>query len=267
MRRLLRLALALLALLPIAQVNADAAPQVHVLETWPAGERITLARNQNFYLRLAYASDTPVGIWVKPYFRGKPANAGTSPSLRLSGEGEVLGWFFLMEPGVEVDEIHITAGDGGLRSTPVVATVRVHIVGGSATASADTPPTWVTELGERATVAARQAREAQSATPSDPGDTLLLGGFMIGMLVVGLLGFVAPAWTFRRWRGGWRIAAAVPAIMMAFVVLRIVLGTARDPTSHNLWPFEILLAGVASTGAVVVLVVLHRFGAGAGQRR
>lgn len=40
-----------------------------------------------------------------------------------------------------------------------------------------------------------------------------------------------------RWRGGWRIAAA-PAMVMSFVVLRIVVDTARDPTSRNLWPFE-----------------------------
>ena len=35
--------------------------------------------------------------------------------------------------------------------------------------------------------------------------------------------------------------------MMAFVA-RIVIGVAIDPTSHNLWPFEILMAGAMSAG-------------------
>jgi hypothetical protein len=240
-----------------------AAPTVRVIETWPAGDRVTLARNQNFNLRLAYSSDTPIGIWVQPYFRGEPARAGTSPSQRHAGDGETLGWFFLMEPGVEVDEIRITAGDGGLRSTPVVATYRVHVVGSSAPSAEETPPAWVTELRAQARLAEQQAAEARRDTPVSAGDTVLFGGFMLAMLALGLLGFVAPVWTFRRWRGGWRIAAAVPGIMMAFVVLRIAFGVALDPTSHNLWPFEILMAGAMSAGAILLLTIVRKLtGAG-----
>jgi len=92
----------------------------------------------------------------------------------------------------------------------------------------------------------------------------LLNGFMLAMLGVGLLGFAGPTWMLLRWRGGWRIAAAVPAIMMAFVVLRIVIGVAIDPTSHNLWPFEILMAGAMSAGVTGLLSVLRKL-TGAGQ--
>jgi hypothetical protein len=35
---------------------------------------------------------------------------------------------------------------------------------------------------------------------------------------------------------------------MAFVALRIMVDGARDPTSHNRWPFEILQAGAQSGG-------------------
>jgi uncharacterized membrane protein YfcA len=35
------------------------------------------------------------------------------------------------------------------------------------------------------------------------------------------------------------ISATIPAVVMA----RVVVDTATDPTSHNLWPFEIVLAG------------------------
>lgn len=43
------------------------------------------------------------------------------------------------------------------------------------------------------------------------------------------------------------LAAAVPAAVMA----RVVVDTTRDPTSHNLWPFELVIAFlVGLTGTV-----------------
>ncbi|MFH0342975.1 MAG: hypothetical protein ACHBNF_12780 [Chromatiales bacterium] len=44
-----------------------------------------------------------------------------------------------------------------------------------------------------------------------------------------------------------------PTAIVGFVVLRILIDTAGDPTSHNLWPFEILIFG---TGALVIIGVL-----------
>jgi len=48
------------------------------------------------------------------------------------------------------------------------------------------------------------------------------------------------------------VGLAVPAMVMA----RVVVETSRDPTSHNLWPLEIIIAAgvglaVASAGALV----------------
>jgi hypothetical protein len=48
------------------------------------------------------------------------------------------------------------------------------------------------------------------------------------------------------------VGAAVPAPILA----RIAVDTAKDPTSHNLWPFEFVIAAVigvlcSSTGALV----------------
>lgn len=36
---------------------------------------------------------------------------------------------------------------------------------------------------------------------------------------------------------------AVGAMILAAVMARVVVDTATDPTSHNLWPFELVLAG------------------------
>ena len=70
---------------------------------------------------------------------------------------------------------------------------------------------------------------------------------------LGLLGLGWPAWALWRWRDKWRLWAAIPLAAMGFVVLRIMLGTAIDPTSHNLWPFEILMAGACSMIAMAVI--------------
>jgi hypothetical protein len=81
---------------------------------------------------------------------------------------------------------------------------------------------------------------------------------MLSMFAIGLLAFAAPAWGLWRWRGGWRIAAAAPAALMAVVVLRLVVDITRDPTSHNLWPFEILQTGALSVVIMAILAVLRK---------
>lgn len=46
--------------------------------------------------------------------------------------------------------------------------------------------------------------------------------------------------------------AAVTAGFVLAVLGRVSVETARDPTSHNLWPFEVIIAG--SLGAVAALI-------------
>ena len=98
-------------------------------------------------------------------------------------------------------------------------------------------------------------------TPSSAGDSVLFSGFMLLALGLGLAGFAAPAWALLRWQGAWRIAAMLPAGLMAFVVLRLLLDTSRDPTSHNLWPFEILIFGIGSSAAMLVFWILRKLAA------
>lgn len=251
----------LVMLVLIGGIRAADAPSpvtVSVTDTWPQGEDITLGRNQNFYLRLAYRSPTPVGIWIRPYFHGEPAKVGSSPSARYSGEGEALGWFFFMQPGDQVDEIRITAGDGRLDHTPVVATYPVHLTGGFEPAADDAPPEWVERLRARDKAQQRAARQQAASEPVSPGSIAFFSAFMLAMFAIGLIGLVAPAWALWRWRGLWRGLAAIPAAVMAWAVLNIVVGVARDPTSHNLWPFEILMFGGFSAASMAVLALFRR---------
>jgi len=82
---------------------------------------------------------------------------------------------------------------------------------------------------------------------------------MLFIIALFILGLGAPLWSAWKWRGGWRIAAAVPAAVILFVVLRIVVDTARDPTSHNLWPFEILQFGIGALFVIGLLKLARRF--------
>ena len=75
--------------------------------------------------------------------------------------------------------------------------------------------------------------------------------FMIGVVAL-LFGFVAAETAaLRHWQGGWRAAALLPLTIVLVVILVIVLDAVRDPTSHNLWPFEICIwcgAGLVALG-------------------
>jgi len=80
-------------------------------------------------------------------------------------------------------------------------------------------------------------------------DILLLVGavFLLAAFVY------AQVRSLARWRGGWRIAAVLPLLGLLFVLARIVFDTQRDPTSHNLWPLEIVFATVIALAALGLL--------------
>jgi hypothetical protein len=42
--------------------------------------------------------------------------------------------------------------------------------------------------------------------------------------------------------GFWRATCAVGASVAIAVVIRVLVGVAQDPTSHNLWPIEVVIA-------------------------
>lgn len=54
----------------------------------------------------------------------------------------------------------------------------------------------------------------------------------------------------------WLAAPMVAVAVVAVVIVRIKLDTAHDPTSHNLWPIEVVIAlGVGLVSAVPVAIV------------
>jgi hypothetical protein len=256
-QRAMLLFVLLLSFLPIDCVRADTV--VRIVETWPPGNYVTLGKNQNFYLRLAYETEKPIRIWARPYFKGKPANAGSNTSLSYSGTGETFGWFFFTHPVDVVDEVRIMVGDGSDANTAVVAVWRGYVMGDNKVSETKAEPAWIGEIMGRVKAAQDEAYRARMREPVSRSETALAMGFMWVALASGLFGLFMPAWAVWRWHGTWRMAAAVPAAMMAFVVLRIVVDWFRDTTSHNLFPLEILMWGSLSTVAMIVLYLAHKF--------
>jgi hypothetical protein len=73
-----------------------------------------------------------------------------------------------------------------------------------------------------------------------------------GLLLVGVLSAAARACCKARLLAViFTVGAAVPAA----IFVRVVVDAAKDPTSHNLWPFEVIIAAMvgglcASAGAL-----------------
>jgi peptidoglycan/LPS O-acetylase OafA/YrhL len=87
---------------------------------------------------------------------------------------------------------------------------------------------------------------------------------MGGAILIGVVALIARVLTDARFlRVVLVVAAAVPAAVMA----RVVVDTTRDPTSHNLWPFELVIAflvGLAGTvpGTLIGSVFRRMLGKG-----
>jgi hypothetical protein len=81
-----------------------------------------------------------------------------------------------------------------------------------------------------------------------------------GLLVVAIAALVLRSGRIISfWRTTWLVGLAVPMAVMT----RVVVDVARDPTSHNLWPLELVIAVIvggacALPGAVVGTVFATR---------
>jgi presenilin-like A22 family membrane protease len=64
------------------------------------------------------------------------------------------------------------------------------------------------------------------------------------VLGAGLLVIMAAAALARAYAGRpfWRVVAVMGSAVPAVVMLRVVVDGVRDSTSHNLWPFELVIA-------------------------
>lgn len=233
-------------------------PHVELLDTFPSGADIVVPPSQSVYLRIAYDAPAPVRIWPRPYFQGKEVSAGTNGSPEHLGEGEALGFFFFMQSG-QVDEIRVTAGDGSRDGTVEIARWPLRVAAYSnAPPVTQAEPSWLVTLKAAEEARQRAEMQAQLDRPMTAGDYVIINGFMITFALVGVIGLAWPAWAVWCWRGKWRSWAMLPLAVLGLVLLNIFVGTMLDPTSHNLWPFEIVIWGLPCVLAMVVIALLRR---------
>jgi hypothetical protein len=247
----------LLAVVALMIAPAHAESTARIVDTYPAADAL-LGHNESFYVRIGYATDEPISLWARPYRNGQPVEkAMSNASAKYTGEGEALGWFALIGPG-EVDEIRILAGGGKPYREWELTRQGVQLTWSTANPTRSAATAWVEELKAAADAHMREDAERRANEPVSLGATAFFSGFMLLMFAIGIAGVAVPLWCVWKWRGGWRLAAAIPAAVVVFVVLRIVIDTARDPTSHNLWPFELLMVGTGALVAIGALKVVRR---------
>ena len=199
-----------------------------IVETHPSAAA-TLGRNESFYVRIEYAADEPISLWARPYRDDNVvAEAMSNPSSKYTGFGEALGWFARTEPG-DVDEVRIIAGGGKPYREWELARQSLQLTWTAASRSALPSAAWVGELQAAAEARNREEAQRRASEPVSAGEVAVFSGFMLLILALLLGGIGIPLWSVWKWRGGWRIAAAVPAAVVGFVVLRILIDTARDP--------------------------------------
>jgi len=161
--------------------------------------------------------------------------------------------------------VRVRVGGGQPYIERDLLTVPVSITVNAVTADSPTPrrplPDWVELL--RAADADYAKNAPVTATPSTFGDNLFLLLLIAGAVIGIPLGLFLPIWGLVRWPGLWRLACAPPLLALGFVIGRIVIDASRDPSSHNLWPFEIAYVALPSAaymgGLLLLRSVLRRF--------
>jgi hypothetical protein len=86
----------------------------------------------------------------------------------------------------------------------------------------------------------------------------MIFGSLLGFVALGIIAaaFYLPFYLYRKWEGRWKFVALLPLAFALGDLLFIVVGISIDPTSHNLWPLELIMAsvfGIASLGVVFVI--------------
>jgi hypothetical protein len=75
----------------------------------------------------------------------------------------------------------------------------------------------------------------------------------VPVVLVAIAAIALQVWAIRAWQGVWRWLAAAPLLLAGADLALILVSTAVDPTSHNLWPLELgtfLLIGPPVVGVL-----------------
>ncbi|MFO1050445.1 MAG: hypothetical protein U1E52_21410 [Geminicoccaceae bacterium] len=68
---------------------------------------------------------------------------------------------------------------------------------------------------------------------------------------------IAQLRCLQHWRGGWQVAAMLPMLGWAGWIAIFCRDVAADPTSHNLFPFEIAIGAILALAYLGLLAILR----------
>ena len=239
----------LLALLAPALALAEV--KVQVLETDPPSPAM-LGKWENFYIRVAYDSDRPIRVRAYPYYGGKEVPGMSSGSyLYPAGSGEAMYWIAYVTPA-QVDRLVVRAEED--RSGKPIAQTEFAVSlkwTGNQPAATRARPEWVTHMNAEQ---AQRQKEAYNAYMNQPQPWWVTALFTAVMWSVPLYfaGQIVALW---RLRGGWRIAAAVPAVPMALVLAHAVYAFFAG---SNLFPLGLIFTCPVALAYLLVLAVIRR---------
>ena len=226
------------------------APVVSVLNTHPAPDA-NLTGRDSFYLQYRIETNEKVRVGIEAYARGAKLPIGNSGQNHFeAGTHSGTAFFFVSqkEP-VQVDEIrlpiwrettHWQQPPDWVASVPVAL---LHLPG---TPRSQAPlPDWVNAWikdREMQRQAAGQAAQAKAAAEETWVENLLLRAFLIVIVfVLPLAALVLPVWAVWTWERPWKTHALIVCAVFLVKVGTVVWDVARDPTSHNLWPLEMMM--------------------------
>lgn len=258
MPRPMLLSLAVLILAAALAVAAQQAPiEVEVLDIDPPSPAI-LNANDNVYVHVRYHADVPIRVWVRPFAHGEPAPAMSNGSPAYpAGDGEAFGWFGFRTVGA-VDEIHIQAAPANSGYPTVEAVMPAQFTWDGSVGPRHEPAAWVGPLQHKEEEAQKTAYAEYMNRPLGVSGGLALGVFGAALLAALAVCVVWPLWGVLRWAGIWRLFAALPLVAIVVWGVKDWSELSRDPTSHNLLPFELLEAAVPIAPYMLVVWLLRR---------
>lgn len=240
-------------ILLLAAPVAGASSRVEVLETHPASPA-TLGHWEQIYLRIAYEADVPVRVRAHAYAGEQRMDEMTSGSpLYEAGRGVALFWFAWTKPA-RIDRIVVYAEDVDSGRQVARTQLAVDVTAtGEKTATQTQRPEWVK------TLLADQKRRHDRAYQQHPGLSTSWWWLVVFQLVMLSIPtyFILQGILLWRWRGGWRIAAAVPAVIMFFPLAHAIFALFAG---SNLWPIVLIFtAPVALIYLLVLMFVRSRW--------
>lgn len=257
MRRAALLSLPLL-MWAAAAVCAPVAANIdlEILDMDPPAPAV-LNADDDVYVRVRYHADAPIRVWVRPFAHGEPAPAMSNGSpVYPPGDGEAFGWFGFRSVG-GVDEIHVQAAPANSGYPTVDLVTPARFTWDGTIGPRHEAAGWVAELKQKEAEAQQRAYTEYHNSPLGLSGTVALGVFLVAVLAASCTCLLWPLWGVLRWHGVWRVLAALPLLAILVWGFKDYSDLQRDPTSHNLLPFE-LLEAAAVIGPYMLIVWLLR---------